>query len=45
MDLEPLIQHHQSEGWNPQLHTSYWFMLMILIYWMEEKHGSCHNHC
>jgi hypothetical protein len=19
MDLEPVIQHHQSEGWNPQV--------------------------
>jgi hypothetical protein len=35
MDLEAVIQHHQSEGLNPHLHISYWFMLMILIYWME----------
>ena len=32
-----MIKHHQSEGWNPQVHISYWFMLMILIYWIEKK--------
>jgi len=37
MDLEPVIKHHQPEGWNSQVHISYWFMLMILIYWMEKK--------